>query len=121
MKSTIAYYLLLLYLTVMIHPILPIVCDAWSHAFSEINHLAIVHAKYGSHHVEMALAKSIDNNNSKNKNSNKINLSDTDHILIWTENRYSGHQLINSFPLFDKNNLPAIFLLKHTPPPKFTC
>jgi len=61
MRFSIAYYLLLLYTLVMLKPLLPLVCDAWGHAFAEARHIASVHAKYGEHHLEKQLAAEQDN------------------------------------------------------------
>ena len=57
MKVPIAYYLLLLYVTVMFKPLIPIVSDAVSHTFAEAIHIATVHAIYGSNHLEKELSE----------------------------------------------------------------
>ncbi len=121
MKSTVAYYLMLLYLTVMIHPLLPIVADVWCHAFSEINHLATVHAKYGTHHLEISLSKSADENNGKNNNTGKIENFAAEHFLQSPDKIIPKYPVANVFPLLIQSDLFFIFLLKHTPPPKFYC
>ena len=70
MRVPIAYYLLLLYVTVMFKPLVPIVSDAISHTFSEAIHIATVHAIYGSNHLEKELSNTTsDNTNSKHQNS----------------------------------------------------
>lgn len=57
MKSATAYYLLLLYATVMIRPFLPLLADAWFHSFNLAVHLATVHAQFGKDHLDAAFAK----------------------------------------------------------------
>ncbi len=72
MRFPTAYYLMLLYLTVMLKSLLPTINDAVSHTFSEAEHLATVHAKYGDNHLESALARTeSDSDNSKNQNTVK--------------------------------------------------
>ena len=119
MKSTIAYYLMLLYLTVMVHPLLQIVCDAWCHTFYEINHLATVHAKYGTHHLEISVSKSVNDKN--DTNSAKIENFAAEHTLPQTTIKNPQHIIARSFPLLIQSDLFSIFLLNHTPPPKFYC
>lgn len=70
MRFSIAYYLLLLYTVVMLKPLVPLVCDAWNHAFAEARHIASVHAKYGEHHLEKQLAAAEDGS-TKNEASTK--------------------------------------------------
>ena len=52
MRSSIAYYFMLLYLTVMLKPLAPFIIDTLEHTFAETEHIATVHAIYGEHHVE---------------------------------------------------------------------
>lgn len=105
----------------MIHPLVPIVCDTWCHAFSEINHLATVHAKYGTHHLEISLSKNSDNTNDKNSNSSKTETSDTNHLLINTCKIIIAHQLPLQFTLTDTAKLVSIFIGINIPPPKIAC
>jgi hypothetical protein len=66
MRSTIAYYLFILYLLVIFRPVVPVVSDAVSHAFALSIHLATVHALYGSNHLDKELEKTGSDNNKKN-------------------------------------------------------
>ena len=72
MKFPIAYYLLLLYLTVILRPLLPLASDAWGHTFNEAIHIATVHAKYGANHLQSVLADNAAQNNSNGKTQNTI-------------------------------------------------
>ena len=74
MRFSIAYYLLLLYTVVMFKPLVPAICNAWDHAFAEARHIASVHAKYGTHHLEKQLAATEENGNAKNE----ANIKSTD-------------------------------------------
>ncbi|HEX8462493.1 MAG TPA: hypothetical protein VF623_13730, partial [Segetibacter sp.] len=76
MKFSISYYLLLLYLTVLFKPLMPVVCDVWSHEFNGLEHIFNVHAKYGTNHVEKELAESSANDNS-NKSQKILKSQDT--------------------------------------------
>ena len=110
---------MLLYVTVVVHPLVPIICDAWCHSFSEINHLATVHAKYGTHHLEISLSKTGDKN--EDKNLSKTSYSDSEHILIKSDKNSSTHKDCTHYlPLVRPKTLP-IFLGITTPPPKFYC
>ncbi len=60
MKHPGAYYLLLLYCTLMVKCAAPVACDALSHLFNEEDHIAIVHAVYGSHHLQTEVAMAVD-------------------------------------------------------------
>ena len=57
MRATIAYYMLILYATVMFKPLIPIAEDFLSHSFSEAIHIATVHAIYGSNHLQKELSQ----------------------------------------------------------------
>ncbi len=120
MRFTIAYYILLLYLTVMFQPLIPIAYDAWSHAFAEAYHISTVHAKYGSHHLEVSMAKANENDNSKNQNSVKAEDQAPVHV---SQNEYNYKfcltPLAIQFSSIQQSKLLSVFILKHTPPPKF--
>ena len=60
MKFAIAYYLLLIYATVILKPLIPVVEDVLIHCFAEAYHVATVHAKYGNNHLEKELANTND-------------------------------------------------------------
>ena len=59
MKHPGAYYLLLLYCTLMVKCAVPVTCDALSHLFNEEAHIATVHAIYGSHHLQTEVAGAV--------------------------------------------------------------
>ncbi len=68
MKSVSAYYLLLLYVTVMLSPFVPIANDWIQHEFNDVAHIASVHAVYGNNHLE----KEVTNDSNKNKNQSLV-------------------------------------------------
>lgn len=58
MKFTIAYYLFLIYATVILKPLIPVAEDTVMHFFGEAYHIATVHAAEGKDHVEKEMADS---------------------------------------------------------------
>lgn len=123
MRFQIAYYLMLLYVTVMFKPLIPIVNDVLSHTFSEAIHIATVHAIYGINHLEKELSNTAcDNANSKHQNS--INTEDQVPVHV------STHECLYDFCCNGTGKdyfslklykLRAGFILKNFPPPKFPC
>ncbi len=120
MKLTIAYYLMLLYITVMFKPVIPIVKDYLSHTFSEAIHIATVHAIYGSHHLENELSNTAsDNANSKHQN----NLSAEDQVPVHVStNKYLYNFCFTptkkDYSSLKRYKLKSGFILKNFPPPK---
>ena len=118
MKTDIAYYLLILYVTVILKPLVPVLCDIWSHEFSEIEHISTVHAKYGGHHLQ----KDLENNGSE-KNQSTLKFDDQVSFHV-AKDEYKLHDkcfLIDKefFPLQIHKPYP-VFISKHIPPPKFS-
>ena len=121
MKSPTAYYLMLLYITVMIKPLIPIIQDEWEHQFNEIEHISIVHAKYGSHHLEKELAGTTDNDNNKNQNT----LRSEDEVPFHTITpEYKYDVIINKssvqYHTLNRNKLPLVYIFTQGQPPKFS-
>ena len=120
MRVPIAYYLMLLYVTVMFKPLVPIVSDALSHTFSEAIHIATVHAIYGSNHLENELSTTSTDTNSKHQNS----ISTEDQVPV----HVSTNECIYDFCCNGTGKdyfslklykLKSGFILKNFPPPKF--
>ncbi|MEO6819843.1 MAG: hypothetical protein ABI204_08965 [Ginsengibacter sp.] len=119
MKFTIAYYLLLLYCTAIFQPLIAIAIDAWSHTFAEANHIATVHMIYGTHHLDVSLANA---NSDDTKSPNKMKVDDSARVHIAVkEYNYCLPALLPSlqFHTIIKSKFLSVFILKHTPPPKF--
>ena len=121
MRFPIAYYLMLLYLTVMFKPLIPVISDALSHTFEDAIHIATVHAVYGDNHVEIELAAtSSDNDASKNQNTTKVQ----DPIPVHVSEEATAYEF--ALNVADKNypslllyNLMGILISKDAPPPRF--
>jgi hypothetical protein len=122
MKFTTAYYLMLLYCTVMFNPLIPIIKDALSHSFSEAYHISVIHAEYGANHLENELANSgAENESGKNQSTVNpeeqvpVHLATGEYAIDFSFSITSEYQ-----PSSKNNSLPAIYLAKHCPPPKFS-
>jgi len=97
MKFAAAYYLLLLYATIIVKPIIPVAEDILVHCFAEAHHIATVHAVEGKNHVEKEMAKSgNDDTSSKKQKTDK------------TEQAIHEIAIDNSFNLLSPNPLKNI-------------
>ncbi len=122
MRIPIAYYLMLLYVTVMLKPLIPIVSDALSHTFSEAIHIATVHAIYGSNHLEKELSDTSPDNAS-NKHQSNANTEDQVQAHLCADEclySFSGNRANNHSFFLKRSKLKAGFILKYSPPPKFS-
>jgi hypothetical protein len=121
LKAPAAYYLMLLYITVMLKPLLPIVQDWYGHEFNPIAHEIQVHMVYGSHHLDKDLAESSSNDDQSQSNHSEKSQDQVSHHLVADEYKYGNSSIssINKFLIFDCHKLLAIFIAKQAPPPKF--
>ena len=121
MRFPIAYYLMILYLTVMFKPLIPVISDAFSHAFADAIHEATVHAKYGANHVEKEMADDSDANDaSKTQNTAKAQDPIPVHVSEEvTAYDFALNEADKHYPSLLLYNLQAIFISKDAPPPKF--
>lgn len=109
-------------MTVMIKPLLPIVYDNWSHEFNGLEHISLVHAKYGNEHLQKELAQNSSGNES-NKSQNTVKFDDQVPFHL-------SQQVIKYDFLFCRNDIhyPHFYLDKllfiplsnQGPPPKFS-
>ena len=110
---------MLVYTTVIIKPVIPIVEDAFAHTFAEVIHIATVHAMYGENHLQKELANTSDNDKSKSQN----NLKTEDLVPIHICPEVCDHipylrvdKNYNSVILYQ---IASVFLFNEAPPPKF--
>ncbi len=123
MKFALAYYLLLLYSTVILKPLIPIAEDSVEHCFAEAYHIATVHAKYGNNHLEKEVADTNDsNNNSNTKNTLKEDDASLIHIGILMAENICRKNISNkiSYILTPTSSIQKITLSKIFPPPKIS-
>ncbi len=122
MKFALAYYLLLIYATVILKPIIPLAEDSLAHCFAEAYHEATVHAKYGNNHLEKEEADTNDSNdNNNNKNVLKEDSANSTHIIFIIEDYC--RRIINTkilYVLKPISSLQKIIVSKIFPPPKFS-
>ncbi len=111
---------MLLYVTVMFKPLIPVISDALSHTFSETIHIETVHAILGSNHLEKELAASgADNANSKNQNT----ITSEEQVLVHLASgelnyNFNLNRLIKDYPFCKPFTLSSVFIFKAGPPPK---
>lgn len=121
MRSPTAYYLLLLYVSVMIKPLVPFIQDTWSHQFNEIEHLSCVHAKYGNNHLQKELGAEPDNDKSKSQNSLRSEDQVSFHVATpGFNNNLKVNKLRISYHRFKPHKLPFICVSLQGQPPNFS-
>lgn len=112
---------MLLYITVMFKPLIPIISDAYSHTFNEMAHIATVHAKYGSNHLAAELADTGRDDKSKNQNTTKSLNEVPVHVLV---NNCSSVSLLNNINInycyLILHNISKVYIFCQCPPPKFS-
>jgi hypothetical protein len=118
MKFAAAYYLLLIYSTVILKPLIPVAEDALMHCFGEAWHIATVHAAEGSNHVEKEISASgANDDSSKNQKTDK-----TEQAIHETAINYALIPL-NPCPsirdyAFRKESVTNIYIDFINPPPR---
>lgn len=112
---------MLLYITVMVKPLIPIVNDWWQHEFNEVEHMSHAHAVYGSHHLQHEIADTGSHNDHCN-NQNILKSDDQVPFHIWVT-EYKNDLNITSFDkqfkVINYLKLSSVFIAPQGPPPKF--
>ena|SRR5688572_2251619 len=118
MKTTIAHYLLLIYVAAMCKPILPLVNDFLAHTCWKTEHITTVHHENGKNHLHHELKKASDQNQDANSPAPKSSKSVSVHILL--QNNYDFlHGIISEQKnLSGAYSLLSTFIEMNTPPPK---
>lgn len=113
---------MLLYITVMLKPLLPIVNDLWEHEFNEIEHISTVHFKYGSHHLQKEVADTgADGAQSKCANTLKTEDQVPFHISVNSiKFHFASYKSDIEYLVFTLPNLPFVLISNQGPPPKFS-
>ena len=110
---------MLLYISVMLQPLLPIATDWYGHEFNPIQHQIQIHMVYGSHHLYKDVADSNWENSKTNKHTS-IKTSETAPVHIAVQNDYiipqptPGKQKFATFAC----NIYAVSLNRHFNPPR---
>ncbi len=111
---------MLLYITVIVKPIFPIVSDWYEHEFNSIQHEFKVHKVYGNHHLDKEIADS-NSEEEHNKNSNSVKSEDSVpfHIILEDYKYLIYSAIINKvFTSCFLSELSSVFLSLEGPPPK---
>lgn len=118
MKFTAAYYLLLIYISVIIRPLVPVMTDAAEHFFQGAHHIATVHAKYGEHHVQITIAN--DEKQSK-QTPGTLSQDETVQLHIPVNEYYFSFSVLDemiNYPRHFNAGVNSGYLSLHAPPPK---
>jgi hypothetical protein len=119
MRQTIAYYLMLLYLTVLFKPLIPVIGDLASHYFDKAMHEINVHAKYGANHLDAEIAKtSSDNDNSKNGNTVKTENIPVHIQCVETPYSFLQGSFDRKYCSLKMHKFLSAFISNPSPPPK---
>ena len=101
---------------------IPVMMNAYDHAFHESIHLATIHEIYGSHHLDKALATAgRDNENSNSRKS--LNAEDLVPVHVGSAQVscvLSTFQTVKQVHRFISADLSVIYLSRRFPPPKFS-
>lgn len=122
MKFSIAYYFVLLYLTVLVKPLIPFVSDMYQHEFDGLEHISLIHAKYGNEHLQQELAEnSVANESNKSQNSTKFENEVSFHVSQQVA-RYNFliSRIPIEYPEFYLGKILFIPLSNQGPPPKMS-
>jgi hypothetical protein len=112
---------MLLYVTIVLKPLVPVVDDWWQHEFNPIKHQIHVHSIYGSNHLQKELAKENSNGNSKNQNALKSQDQVSFHVSPEIGKYDSTLNKINIQHFsFISGKLPFVLISNQGPPPKFS-
>ena len=110
---------MLIYITAMCKPVLPLVNDFLSHTFWKTEHIAIVHYENGKNHLHYELKKVNDQNNN-DSNSPAPKSSESVSVHVFSQNNYDfSHRIISEQKhLTGSYCLLSTFIKLNTPPPK---
>lgn len=120
MKSPAAYYLMLIYITIMLKPLFPIASDWWAHEFNETEHLSYVHALMGTNHLDKQLAETnADDKNSKNQSILKLQEQHPYHVATDEYKfEFASHRFSLEYVGLFVKKLAFVIIPNPGPPPK---
>jgi hypothetical protein len=117
-KTTIAFYLVILYTLAVCKPVLPLIQDEMAHIFWKAQHIATVHHHHGNHHAEKEIATAHSEEKDQHPATSKTSEPVSIHVIVQSSysspNRFIQKQKF-SIPI---SNTRTIFLDKQYPPPK---
>ncbi len=119
MRKTIAYYLLLIYISAIISPAMPLLTDVVAHNFNQAVHISTVHMVYGKNHVDNEIAEEASKSKKSNNESNLKSLETIAVHLLQNGIQISFENISykSISPRFLVNKLPFWFPVQTVPPP----
>jgi hypothetical protein len=118
-KTTKAFYLVILYTLAMCKPVLPLVQDELAHMFWKARHLQTVHHHHGHHHAQEEVAKAAqEEQNDKHAATSKPSEPIAVHIFSHTIYKLPQPFLRKEKYRSMVSSVTTISLDKHYPPPK---
>ena len=72
MNKILSYFLLCIYATIMIKPIMPTIVDVFAHIFNYSEHMATVHFENGKYHVHYDYIEAAKNNTQEDSTTNSL-------------------------------------------------
>lgn len=119
MRAAVAYYMMILYFTVMFKPLIPIIKDKLSHTFAEAIHIATVHAIYGTNHLQ----KEVDQTTSDATNGKHQNSNNEDAVYVSAnecEFDFCNAMIRENCFTYNPTGIVSGFISRQSPPPKFS-
>jgi hypothetical protein len=118
MKFATAYYLLLIYATVILKPLIPVAEDVLFHCFAEAYHVATVHAVEGKDHVEKEMAAAgADETSSKKQQPDRAEQSTHETTIPYALSPLNPCPSMYVYP-FIKESMSNIDIDLIKPPPR---
>lgn len=112
---------MLLYVTVMFKPLIPVISDTFSHTFNEMSHIATIHAKYGSNHLAAELADTGRDENSKSHDTSKPVSEVPVHVATDELNAGLSLNAANkNYCFFTLRDISPVYIFFKAPPPRFS-
>lgn len=120
MKFSVAYYLVLLYLLVLLKPLIPLIADTWNHEFNNLTHISLIHAKYGNNHLQKELSETASDKKGDKKQHIVNSPVDVSFHLVQPDLNFTFFEAVNNpiYLIFNFEATSFIFIQNQGPPPK---
>lgn len=104
----------------MFKPLIPVLNDAYAHAFAQAIHEATVHARYGNNHLQKDLVAGTDTANSKSQRACNPEEQFPVHVTTYiSDNQIHVERISCNYVLYRPSSIPPGFLSVIAPPPEF--
>ncbi len=117
MSKAFAYYCLLLYLSAIFKPVVPIVKDMLAHSFWKMEHMETIHHHHGDNHAHLEIEKSSDQNKGT-PTATKWEEPVSVHLSLQKTIVFYNHLLAKKNYRIYNSDLSASIIQMITPPPK---